>query len=291
MIPLTILIVEDVSDTRDMIRYSIEKFNTNSIDIKFTVIGEANSYDSAADIILREDKDISLVLLDIKLIGKRRNGYDIIKDFPDLSYAIISQDDQANNTATNNLPNPSIYFFQTKKDEVISMDELIEGLGKFVQDKRRRGDLYTKKIRVKGIDIYTKRIALISKNILAIKATENELVLDKCPSCEDPPKARVYFYSNKVKVEDEHNHLHYFEFGSGVIDTFVEDYRFDPEDFVVISQSTIVNLNYIKEFHHKSDKLILDIICDELHKRISLVGVGTRLRNKLVSEKIDRHLP
>jgi hypothetical protein len=282
---LTILIVEDEVLSREVIKYGIEKYNSASVDIKFTVIGEAHSYETAVEIIKREN-NITLVLLDIELIG-RKTGFDIMKEFPDLSYGIICKDETNAKKGINNLSNPNLYFFTNKEGVSPDVKDILDGLNKFVSDKNKKGGFYASTLKIDGTIIYVKSIAIIAKGLLQIN--ENN-VIERCDPINDPSrKDDVHFYSDSI-VESNENHKHLeiiISYSVIPLVRMIERMRLNPNDFIRVSQSAIVNLNYLEDFDFIKRKLFITLINGD---RYELESVEDHFKDIQILDKIERHL-
>jgi DNA-binding LytR/AlgR family response regulator len=262
MINLRTLIVEDSTPSRRYIRNAINEYNTLSDGICFSEIYEAYNYESACDVIIRERDDFDLILLDIDY-RETKDGFDIIRRFPQLSYAVITEFGENALKGYNDLRKPNIYFFKNKQGGAPMARDVIFGLEKFVEDKKAEGGFFSRKELLNRRTIYWNNVAIISRTLLQL---QHDGIIDKCKQCSqskvhEAQKDRTKFYSGAIDLEADTSHRHLaFHYASGYsMKSLIKELRLNPEQFIQIDQSTIVNLAYARKFHEDEHTLSIQI--------------------------------
>lgn len=189
------------------------------------IIGEAASISSGIDIIQKNNAD--LIFLDIKMSGG--TGFDILEKLPQIDFEVIFT------TAYDRYALKAIKF--SALDYLlkpINPDELTAAIEKVKKRKHEHSDIYMQNVR--GLNEQFKnpgnklhRITLSTSNGLMIVELKDII------RCEGYKNYTTFYLSNQLKI---------------VVSKTLKEYEnlLDPDDFMRVFQSHLINLNYVKRY-------------------------------------------
>lgn len=137
---INVLIVEDISDVRKLIKVVLEDFNSNSMEVKIKVVGEAWSYATAEGLIQSSSNttsSVQLVLLDHHLIGRKR-GLELRMAFPNLAYIVISDDEQILNQV-DSIADGSTYIKSFRKNKTGTWRDIYAYIKNYIDHLNKKG--------------------------------------------------------------------------------------------------------------------------------------------------------
>lgn len=252
------LIVENELLHIRMLQKAVESYNESKLgnSFKLEIVGIAKNYAEATGY-LNAPGLVRLVLLDIHLDG-RKSGYDIFKEYGDVSYIIVSQDKEVWFKILHELNNKRVNAcVQKLKDESLDTPNIIEGIKKFVAEEKN--NFFAEILRYGKTVIYANRLSLISKSFLKVqerpkKILNGEVIREFLLVEEkEPSNANFYFCENRIEplvssTKGEFYAPHFQRIGTGdlSIKDMVQSLSLDPNRFIQISQSHIVNLNGVE---------------------------------------------
>jgi hypothetical protein len=133
---INVLLVEDIEVSRDLMKLSVNNFNTKPGNPTIVVVGETNSVDTAVKIIQELDKSdmqVELVLLGYEFFGYRR-GLKINESYPELAYIVITFDSKVIEEVE--AIKPSLrYMVHVNDDKGILMEKVMLEINKYSELK------------------------------------------------------------------------------------------------------------------------------------------------------------
>lgn len=262
MIVINALIAEDNENSREVIKIGIKKFNDQSSEFIIAVVGEAESYDSAVSIIANQVEPVRLIFLDLHLKDNDKTGKDLCKNFPKIAYIVVTKDKKEFEILFNETKSWLCYYVEKAAEGVFGSDTLVLAINKFIEVTR--SDFYAQTIEHKGETIIVRDIAFISKRALRVKQKSGIYVIEECLICHFSQDSH-FFVSNIINPSAAEEHSGCLlnvsmpsSSPSLAAKNVIEMNNLDPNNFVKIATSTILNLAYLnlKSGNHLHIKIL-----------------------------------
>lgn len=251
MITVNVLIVENSHDSASIIERGIRWYNDLQSDYNISVIGEAATYEDAVAIVNNRSETIHLVFLDIKL-NTTKTGLDFCKEYPDMAYITVSIDPTALKRQTNETTARSFFYIEKIAEAAFDADDVVESLKKFIGSKGN--NLYNSVIKIGRNNIIASDIAFISKQPLQVVIDKGRNVIDICNTCiqtTDHSTDSLYITSNAIDLSTAHLGCLFRLYASNTsekgrsISNFTDTFGLNPNIFIRIDRSLIININYL----------------------------------------------
>lgn len=265
MIEINTIIVEDFEISRRIIREGIEMHNRVDTKYHFKIVAEAVNYEEAKAI-LSIKADIKLIFLDIRL-PVAPTGLKLIKEFSDISYIVVSKDDEFWDEMINETESRPHGYVRKISEGNINIGRVVKALQKFLREKS--DNFYKSHLNYNGYQIAINQTLCISRPVLKVqmRADEKGFEVVKLGQTEGS-NDHHYFCRNHIKSLASIASAQILDSidipGNDPVlslDNIITSFELNPNKLIRISDSIILNLEYVESYDPKH-KLFTVKVCD-----------------------------